>query len=68
MANGATHVARVVSVVAATIISLSCGTNYVYSAWAPQFAERLRLSSTESNLIVSEFHSSLQGRSDADSS
>ncbi|KAI9783764.1 MAG: hypothetical protein M1839_003100 [Geoglossum umbratile] len=33
------------------MISLSCGTNYVYSAWAPQFAERLRLSSTESNLI-----------------
>lgn len=25
---------------------------YVYSAWAPQFAERLKLSSTESNLIV----------------
>ncbi|KAM0380376.1 hypothetical protein ACHAPK_000973 [Fusarium culmorum] len=24
---------------------------YVYSAWAPQFAERLKLSSTESNLI-----------------
>ena len=24
---------------------------YVYSAWAPQFAEKLRLSSTESNLI-----------------
>jgi hypothetical protein len=25
---------------------------YAYSAWAPQFAQRLRLSSTESNLIV----------------
>jgi Major Facilitator Superfamily len=24
---------------------------YVYSAWAPQFAERLKLSSTESNLV-----------------
>ena len=25
---------------------------YAYSAWAPQFAQRLRLSKTESNLIV----------------
>ena len=25
---------------------------YVYSAWAPQFAAKLNLSSTESNLIV----------------
>ncbi|KAI9816174.1 MAG: hypothetical protein M1827_001775 [Pycnora praestabilis] len=33
------------------MISLSCGTNYIYSAWAPQFAEKLRLSSTQSNLI-----------------
>jgi len=32
-------------------MSLACGSNYVYSAWAPQFAERLKLSSTESNLI-----------------
>ncbi|KAI9824435.1 MAG: hypothetical protein M1832_001970 [Thelocarpon impressellum] len=42
---------RVVSVVAATLIALACGTNYVYSAWAPQFAAKLNLSSTESNLI-----------------
>ena len=26
---------------------------YAYSAWAPQFAEKMRLSSTNSNLIVS---------------
>lgn len=26
---------------------------YAYSAWAPQFAERMKLSSKESNLIVS---------------
>ncbi|KAK3944785.1 MFS general substrate transporter [Diplogelasinospora grovesii] len=45
------HRARVVSSVAATIISLACGTNYVYSAWAPQFADRLHLTATESNLI-----------------
>ncbi|KAL3418352.1 major facilitator superfamily transporter [Phlyctema vagabunda] len=43
--------ARVVSSVAATLISLACGTNYVYSAWSPQFADKLKLSSTEINLI-----------------
>ncbi|KAL6858499.1 serine incorporator domain-containing protein [Trichoderma novae-zelandiae] len=45
------HRGRLISTVAATVISLACGTNYVYSAWAPQFAEKLRLSTTESNLI-----------------
>ncbi|KAL7805945.1 serine incorporator domain-containing protein [Trichoderma aethiopicum] len=45
------HRGRLIATVAATVISLACGTNYVYSAWAPQFAERLRLSTTESNLI-----------------
>ncbi|KAL7949823.1 serine incorporator domain-containing protein [Trichoderma barbatum] len=45
------HRGRLIATVAATVISLACGTNYVYSAWAPQFAERLRLSATESNLI-----------------
>ncbi|KAJ3506574.1 hypothetical protein NM208_g16061 [Fusarium decemcellulare] len=45
------HHARIIASVAATLMSLACGTNYVYSAWAPQFAERLKLSSTESNLI-----------------
>ncbi|CAJ2513757.1 Uu.00g018760.m01.CDS01 [Anthostomella pinea] len=43
--------ARIVSSVAATIISLACGTNYAYSAWAPQFADRLQLSATESEYI-----------------
>ncbi|KAL7276501.1 hypothetical protein RUND412_000492 [Rhizina undulata] len=43
--------ARIVSLVASTCISLAAGTNYVYSAYAPQLAERLRLSATESNLI-----------------
>ncbi|MCJ1256468.1 hypothetical protein MMC24_004289 [Lignoscripta atroalba] len=47
----ALRAARMVSVAAATIISLACGTNYVYSAWAPQFAAKLKLSSTQSNLI-----------------
>jgi len=42
---------RIISVIAATVIALSSGTNYAYSAWAPQFAERLQLSATQSNLI-----------------
>ncbi|KAI6781775.1 putative membrane protein-like protein [Emericellopsis cladophorae] len=42
---------RIIASVAATAIALACGSNYVYSAWAPQFAERLGLSATESNLI-----------------
>ncbi|KAK3991347.1 major facilitator superfamily domain-containing protein [Cladorrhinum sp. PSN332] len=45
------HRARVVSSIAATLISLACGTNYVYSAWAPQFADKLHLTTTQSNLI-----------------
>ncbi|KAF1996618.1 MFS general substrate transporter [Amniculicola lignicola CBS 123094] len=52
MADEATHrKTRIVSVVAATVISLACGTNYAYSAWAPQFAEKLQLSATQSNII-----------------
>ncbi|KAK0850349.1 hypothetical protein LTS02_013218 [Friedmanniomyces endolithicus] len=39
------------SVIAATGIALSCGTNYAYSAWAPQFASRLHLTATQQNLI-----------------
>lgn len=42
---------RIVSVVAATLIALACGTNYAYSAWAPQFADKLKLSATQSNII-----------------
>lgn len=78
--NNQVYNARIVSSVAATVISLACGTNvrgsttylptqpikkkppswirfltlwlqYVYSAWAPQFADKLLLSATESNLI-----------------
>ncbi|KAI0506216.1 major facilitator superfamily domain-containing protein [Xylaria bambusicola] len=43
--------ARIISSVAATLIALASGTNYVYSAWAPQFADKLHLSATESELI-----------------
>ncbi|KAH3960776.1 hypothetical protein HBI24_201000 [Parastagonospora nodorum] len=42
---------RIISVVAATTIALACGTNYAYSAWAPQFADKLQLSATQSNII-----------------
>ncbi|EGX94663.1 MFS transporter, putative [Cordyceps militaris CM01] len=45
------HRKRILASVAATVISLACGTNYVYSAWAPQFAERLKLTATQSNLV-----------------
>ncbi|KAJ5052408.1 uncharacterized protein L3040_002158 [Drepanopeziza brunnea f. sp. 'multigermtubi'] len=45
------HRAKIISSIAATAISLACGSNYVYSAWGPQFAEKLKLSSTEQNLI-----------------
>lgn len=79
------HRARIISSVAATLISLACGSNvratavcgtwphasrscgvrnvpsltetsstrvqYVYSAWAPQFADRLKYSTTQSNLV-----------------
>lgn len=42
---------RILSVVAASAIGLAAGTNYGFSAWAPQFAERLSLTATEINLI-----------------
>lgn len=43
--------ARILSSVAATIIALSCGTNYGFSAWAPQFANRMALTATQINLM-----------------
>ncbi|KAJ6188276.1 hypothetical protein N7519_003184 [Penicillium mononematosum] len=50
--SGSLHrTARIISVIAGTLVALSCGTNYAYSAWAPQFAQRMKLSSTESNFI-----------------
>lgn len=50
-AEQAHRTARILSSVAATLIALSCGTNYGFSAWAPQFANRLQLTATETNLI-----------------
>lgn len=43
--------ARILSSVAATVIALSCGTNYGFSAWAPQFANKMHLSATQINLM-----------------
>ncbi|KAL2172834.1 hypothetical protein VTG60DRAFT_12 [Thermothelomyces hinnuleus] len=51
MGNARLHRARLLSSVAAVMISLACGTNYVYSAWAPQFADKLHLTTTQINLI-----------------
>lgn len=51
MEEGTHRTARLIAVIAATTVSLACGTNYAYSGWGPQFAERLKLSATQSNLI-----------------
>ncbi|KAL4992200.1 major facilitator superfamily domain-containing protein [Aspergillus falconensis] len=51
MTDTAQKTKRIISVVAATLVALACGTNYAYSAWAPQFAQKMKLSSTQSNLI-----------------
>ncbi|ORY42137.1 major facilitator superfamily domain-containing protein [Leucosporidium creatinivorum] len=42
---------RALTLGVACIVGLSCGTNYVYSAYAPQLASRLALTSTETNII-----------------
>ncbi|KUJ24444.1 MFS general substrate transporter [Mollisia scopiformis] len=42
---------RLAALVAATTACLGSGTNYAYSAWAPQFSERLRITSAQSNLL-----------------
>ncbi|KHJ34242.1 putative mfs transporter [Erysiphe necator] len=42
---------RIISSIAATTIALAGGTNYTYSAWGPQFADKLNYSSTEQNII-----------------
>ncbi|KAF5867000.1 hypothetical protein ETB97_006845 [Aspergillus alliaceus] len=51
MADSTHKTKRIISVVAGTLVALACGTNYAYSAWAPQFAHRMKISSTESNFI-----------------
>ncbi|BCS26567.1 putative MFS transporter [Aspergillus puulaauensis] len=51
MADTGLKAKRFVSIVAATMVALACGTNYAYSAWSPQYAEKMKLSSTQANLI-----------------
>ncbi|KAK6346762.1 hypothetical protein TWF696_006873 [Orbilia brochopaga] len=45
------NAARYVALAACTAVALSCGTNYVYSAYAPQLARKLGLTTTDSNII-----------------
>lgn len=42
---------RILLLIAATTVSLSSGTNYLFSAYAPQLGSQLHLSSTQLNLI-----------------
>ncbi|GAA5827505.1 hypothetical protein JCM5353_002743 [Sporobolomyces roseus] len=42
---------REIVLAVATVVSLSCGLNYLFSAYAPQLASRLRLTSTQTNLV-----------------
>ncbi|KAF9890723.1 hypothetical protein FE257_005589 [Aspergillus nanangensis] len=51
MSDSTHRTTRVISVIAATLVALACGTNYAYSAWGPQFAHRMKISSTASNFI-----------------
>ncbi|ODQ63237.1 MFS general substrate transporter [Nadsonia fulvescens var. elongata DSM 6958] len=46
-----TSTKRIIAVVGCFLTSLGCGTLYVYSAYAPQLAEQLNLTTTESSLI-----------------
>ncbi|RAH72668.1 putative MFS transporter [Aspergillus aculeatinus CBS 121060] len=51
MAPSSHQTKRFISVIAATVVALACGTNYAYSAWAPQFAQQMKISATKSNFI-----------------
>ncbi len=44
---------RLLSLAVACLRQGSSDPQYAYSAWAPQFATKMKLSKTESNLIVS---------------
>lgn len=43
--------ARITSLVASFIVTLGCGTNYVFSAYSPQLAARLNITHTQLNLV-----------------
>ncbi|GAA6060417.1 hypothetical protein JCM10212_002185 [Sporobolomyces blumeae] len=42
---------REVVLTAATVVSLSCGLNYLFSAYAPQIASKLDISNTQINVV-----------------
>lgn len=42
---------RMLTLIGSVLVSLSSGTNYIYSAYAPQLGARLLLSHTQSNVI-----------------
>ncbi|GAA5855572.1 hypothetical protein JCM9279_005124 [Rhodotorula babjevae] len=42
---------RYVVLAAGTVVAISCGLNYCYSAYAPQLANRLGLTSTQTNAV-----------------
>lgn len=42
---------RITTLISSVIVALSSGTNYIYSAYAPQLAARLRISHTKLNII-----------------
>ncbi|GAA5934278.1 hypothetical protein JCM1841_005422 [Sporobolomyces salmonicolor] len=42
---------REIVLASATVVSISCGLNYLFSAYAPQLANQLGLSSTSTNLV-----------------
>ncbi|KAK0492757.1 major facilitator superfamily domain-containing protein [Armillaria luteobubalina] len=43
---------RIMTLLASLLVALGAGTNYVYSAYAPQMGHRLKLSHTQLNLIA----------------
>ncbi|KAG8220377.1 major facilitator superfamily domain-containing protein [Butyriboletus roseoflavus] len=44
-------ISRIVTLLGSILVALSSGTNYIYSAYAPQLGARLRVSHTQLNII-----------------
>ncbi|KAI5988454.1 major facilitator superfamily domain-containing protein [Pisolithus marmoratus] len=44
-------VRRIVTLLGALLVALSCGTNYIFSAYAPQLGARLHVSHTQLNIV-----------------
>ncbi|KAG6375350.1 major facilitator superfamily domain-containing protein [Boletus reticuloceps] len=45
------NVSRIITLLGSVLVALSSGTNYIYSAYAPQLGARLRVSHTQQNII-----------------